>query len=98
MGKESLSDFIRRVYLERASEMPATSAMDFEDAIYLGVQWQRDQTAAEAKEILKEYTKDLNRVEVIDYNKGGRAYTNYSVRGVQLSLQDNGETLKVFVK
>ena len=98
MEKETLSNFIRRIYLERASEMPALSAMDFEDAIYLGIQWQKDQTEVEAKELIKQYTANLNRVEVVDYNKGGRAYTNYSVRGVQLSFQDTGETLKVFVK
>ena len=98
MERESISEFIRRVYLERASEMPAISAMDFEDAIYLGMQWQKDQTEIEAKELIKQQTANLNRVEVIDYSKGGRAYTNYSVRGVQISFQDNGETLKVFVK
>ena len=61
MQKENLSEFIRRIYLERASEMPALSAMDFEDAIYLGIQWQKDQTEMEAKELIKQYTANLNK-------------------------------------
>jgi len=64
----------------------------------MGVQWQKEQTELEVKELIKEQTKNLNRIEVVDYTKGGRAYTNYSVRGVQISFQDNNETLKVFVK
>lgn len=82
----------------------STINMDvFVKGAIFGAKWQRDQsqsdrTEAEAKELIKQYTANLNRVEVVDYNKGGRAYTNYSVRGVQLSFQDKGETLKVFVK
>jgi hypothetical protein len=96
--KEKLSEFIRRIYLEKNSEMPSVNAMDFEDIIHMGVQWQKEQTELEVKELIKEQTKNLNRIEVVDYTKGGRAYTNYSVRGVQISFQDNNETLKVFVK
>jgi len=47
--------------------------------------------------------KDLNavisepvtRVEVID--KTGRAYTNLKVNLVQLQMQDNNRTLKIFI-
>ena len=98
MVKETLSEFVRRLYFEKKSEMPSVGAMDFENIIYLGIVWQKAQTELEVKELIKEQTKNLNRVEVIDYTKGGRAYTNYSVRGVQISFQDNNETLKVFVK
>jgi hypothetical protein len=38
----------------------------------------------------------VNRVEVIDDN--GRSYTEYKAKEVQLSIQDNGETLKIFLK
>ncbi len=37
----------------------------------------------------------VDRVEVIDNR--GRAYTNYWVKDVSTSLQDNGRTLKIFV-
>lgn len=39
---------------------------------------------------------DVNRFEVIDST--GRAYVQYNVKDVTLSLQDNGCTLKVFLK
>ncbi len=80
---------------------PELSTIDmdvFVRGAIFGARWQRDQIATEAKEVVKEYTKNLNRVEVVDYSRGGRAYTNYSVKGVQISFQDNNETLKVFVK
>jgi hypothetical protein len=92
--KESLGDFIRREYMEHSKNDLTLGAMDFERAIRLGVQWQKQQ---EHEDLLQK-TAHLNRVEVIDYSKGGRAYTNYSVRGVELSFQDNDETLKIFVK
>lgn len=42
-------------------------------------------------------TDKVNRVEVID--KNGRSYVNWrSDNKVELSLQDNGRTLKVFIK
>ena len=38
----------------------------------------------------------VTRVEVID--KSGRAYTNHSIKDLEVSLQDNGRTLKLFSK
>lgn len=38
----------------------------------------------------------VTRVEVID--KEGRSYTNYKVEEVELSLQDDDRTLKIFIK
>lgn len=38
---------------------------------------------------------DVNRIEVID--KNGRVYVKYN-KQVEVLLQDNGTTLKVFVK
>ena len=35
------------------------------------------------------------RLEVIDAN--GRTYTNWKVKELQFSYQDNGKTLKIFV-
>lgn len=39
---------------------------------------------------------DINRVEVIDNT--GRAYTKYGVDTVQVSMQDGGKTMKVFLE
>ena len=91
MERESLGNFIRRAYLEKIGEIPAICAQDFEDVIYLGVQWQKDQAEIEAEEKLA----GVDRVEVIDST--GRAYTNRNTN-VELSFQDEGKTLKVFLK
>ena len=37
----------------------------------------------------------VNRVEVID--EDGRSYTNYDAYNVEISIQDVGRTLKVFI-
>lgn len=77
---------------------PELSTIDmdvFVKGAIFGAKWQKDHNNINS---IEDITRNLSRVEVIDSNKGGRAYTNYSVRGVQLSFQDNGETLKVFVK
>ena len=40
--------------------------------------------------------KRVTRVEVIDGN--GRSYTNSCITGLELSYQDNGRTLKLFIE
>jgi hypothetical protein len=45
-------------------------------------------------DFLKTYP-NVNRFEVIDSN--GRVYTNYDISNVQVTLQDDGRTLKVFL-
>jgi len=43
----------------------------------------------------------VTRVEVIDHSPGfqlGRAWVKWHLNAVELSFQDNGRTLKVFVK
>ena len=44
----------------------------------------------------QEIVEKVSRVEVIDQT--GRAYVKWNVSGVQLHLQDDGRTLKLFVK
>ena len=39
----------------------------------------------------------ITRLEIIEYNNG-RAYVNRDLSNVELSLQDDGKTLKIFVK
>jgi hypothetical protein len=56
-----------------------------------------------AKEIEREQainTSKINRVEVIQHSEpyNGRAYTNYNAKDVEVQFQDEGETLKIFLK
>jgi hypothetical protein len=54
-----------------------------------------------AKEMEKQQSfTDVNRVEVIQHSPpyNGRAYTNYNAKDVELQLQDNNKTLKIFLK
>jgi hypothetical protein len=39
----------------------------------------------------------ITRLEIIEYNNG-RAYVNRDLSNVEFSLQDDGKTLKIFVK
>jgi len=47
------------------------------------------------KEALEQPTEQPTRLEVIDAD--GRTYTNWKVKELQFSYQDNGKTLKIFV-
>jgi hypothetical protein len=55
------------------------------------------------KQQLSEYlnglSRNINRVEVIQHSPpyNGRAYTNREAKHVEISLQDNNETLKIFL-
>jgi hypothetical protein len=42
----------------------------------------------------------VTRVEVIQHSPphNGRAYTNYNAKDVEIQYQDNGATLKIFLK
>ena len=57
----------------------------------------------QAKEIEKQQIIDaskINRVEVIQHSEpyNGRAYTNYNAKDVEIQVQDNNETLKIFLR
>ena len=45
-------------------------------------------------------TSQVTRVEVIQHSEpyNGRAYTNYNAKEVEIQLQDDGKTLKIFLK
>jgi hypothetical protein len=45
--------------------------------------------------IASENVEKVTRVEVIDIQ--GRSYMNWNVENLQLSLQDDGQTLKLFI-
>jgi hypothetical protein len=56
-----------------------------------------------AKEMEKQQIIDaskINRVEVIQHSEpyNGRAYTNYNAKDVEIQVQDNNETLKIFLR
>ena len=53
------------------------------------------QMALEEEMSSQEYINGCSRVEVID--RTGRAYVNTHCKSVQLSRQDEGKTLKVFI-
>jgi hypothetical protein len=42
----------------------------------------------------------VTRVEVIQHSEpyNGRAYTNYDAKEVEIQYQDDGKTLKIFLK
>lgn len=48
------------------------------------------------KLLINKFWGQVNRIEVIDSK--GRSYTNYDVKGFELSLQDDNRTLKIFIK
>jgi hypothetical protein len=45
-------------------------------------------------------TSKVRRIEVIQHSPhyNGRAYTNYNAKDVEIQIQDNGATLKIFLK
>lgn len=51
-------------------------------------------SSAWMQEKAQDFSK-VTRVEVID--KNGRSYTNWDVTSVELQLQDDGRTLKLFI-
>jgi len=53
------------------------------------------ETVYACKEALEQPTEQPTRLEVIDAD--GRTYTNWKVKELQFSYQDNGKTLKIFV-
>lgn len=54
-----------------------------------------DEAYQACKEALEQPTEQPTRLEVIDAD--GRTYTNWKVKELQFSYQDNGKTLKIFV-
>ena len=52
------------------------------------------------KEEPKQETSKVTRIEVIQHSPpyNGRAYTNYNAKDVEIQFQDDGRTLKIFLK
>ena len=53
----------------------------------------------QAKE-MENNTSKVTRVEIIQHSEpyNGRAYTNYNAKDVEIQFQDDGYTLKIFLK
>jgi hypothetical protein len=61
-----------------------------------GMTWCQDRINENDVAYVRETLPKVTRVEVVDQN--GRSYTNWSKDNqVELSLQDNGKTIKVFI-
>ena len=66
------------------------SSYDKSDVLNFGAEWQKQFNS----------TSQVNRVEVIQHSPpyNGRAYTNYDAKDVEIQIQDDGTTLKIFLK
>jgi len=55
-----------------------------------GAKWMQEQN----------YTSKVTRVEVIQHSPpyNGRAFTKYNAKDVEIQFQDDGRTLKIFLK
>ena len=64
-----------------------------------GAKWQQERMYSEEEEP-KQETSKVTRVEVIQHSPpyNGRVYTNYNAKDVEILFQDDGRTLKIFLK
>jgi hypothetical protein len=82
--------------LEEAFEKNAQYLDDFENkntyeyGFKDGAKWQQEQND----------TSKVTRVEVIQHSPpyNGRAFTKYNAKDVEIQFQDDGRTLKIFLK
>ena len=78
--------------LEEVAEnyVPKSNKWTIKDIFQDGAIWQQEFND----------TSKVNRVEVIQHSEpyNGRAYTNYNAKEVETQLQDDGKTLKIFLK
>ena len=85
--QETIEEAIKREYETRKfnSDFPFDP-----QSFKLGAKWQQEQND----------TSKVTRVEVIQHSPpyNGRAYTNYFAKDVEIQFQDNGATLKIFLK
>jgi hypothetical protein len=82
--QETFEEAAKRIYGSNASK-------DVEYYAFIkGAKWQQEQNN----------TLKVTRVEVIQHSPpyNGRAYTNYNAKDVEIQFQDDGETLKIFLK
>jgi hypothetical protein len=88
--KQVITDKLKQQTIEEILNNLNSKELEDLDLLLKGVQWQREQND----------TSKVNRVEVVQHSEpyNGRAYTNYNAKDVEIQLQDNGKTLKIFLK
>lgn len=85
MNKETIEE-AGVAYAKTVNENHTSHMLGF----YNGAKWQQEQNN----------TSKVTRVEVIQHSDpyNGRAYTNYNAKDVEIQFQDDGKTLKIFLK
>lgn len=88
LKQETLEEFINEE-LDDVFFTNISKRKEAERLIEMGAKWQQQNN-----------TSKVNRVEVIQHSEpfNGRAYTNYNAKYVEIQFQDNGKTLKIFLK
>ncbi len=89
--KETLEEAKYNAYKEYWNETHTQEVKsNFLTAFELGAKWQQEFND----------TSQVTRVEVIQHSEpyNGRVYTNYNAKEVEIQLQDDGKTLKIFLK
>jgi hypothetical protein len=86
MKQETLYEAAEKI----VSEWYGSGETEMQDCFIKGAKWQQEQNDV----------SKVTRVEVIQHSEpyNGRAYTNYNAKDVEIQFQDNGRTLKIFLK
>ncbi len=86
MNKETLEEAAEKTYQKGLKD---DLSLSFHDGVKFGAKWQQEKTN----------TSQVTRVEVIQHSDpyNGRAYTNYNASNVEMHLQDDNKTLKIFL-
>jgi hypothetical protein len=89
MKQETLEEAAERILFDNTGMLVENHPTIKQSMLDLA-KWQQDQND----------TLKVTRVEVIQHSPpfNGRAYTNYNAKDVEIQLQDDGKTLKIFLK
>jgi len=84
--KDSLEEAAEKLYSDKLYPMYGGLRRD---AFINGAKWQQQFND----------TSQVTRVEIIQHSEpyNGRAYTNYNAKDVEIQLQDDNKTLKIFL-
>jgi len=89
--KPQVEKYERAKAIEEAAANLADPNVDKTENWIAGAKWMQEQQLN---------TSTVTRVEVIQHSEpfNGRAYTNYGAKEVEIQFQDEGRTLKIFLK
>jgi hypothetical protein len=89
--KPQVEKYERAKAIEVAAANLADPNVDKTENWIAGAKWMQEQQLN---------TSTVTRVEVIQHSEpfNGRAYTNYRAKDVEIQFQDDGRTLKIFLK